>query len=75
MLVPKENLEIRLRYYTNWQSWEREIIQPNIYRILLKVNQVIYILDILCMPNIMIKAEGVLHKVLNGLNALVWKGT
>ena len=38
-----------------------EIIQPNIYRILLKVNQVIYILDIICITNIMIKAQVVLQ--------------
>ena len=61
MLVPKDNLETRLLYYTNCQSWEREIIQPNIYRILLKVNQAIHILDIICMPNIMVKAQGVLQ--------------
>ena len=33
----------------------------SIYRILLKVNQVIYILDIICMPNIMIEAQEVLQ--------------
>ena len=55
MLVPKDNLKTRLLYYYNCQSWER-IIQPNIYRFLLKVNQVIYILDIICMPNIKIKS-------------------
>ena len=58
MLVPKDNLETRLLYYTNCLSWEREIIQPNIYRILLKVYQVIYILDIIRKPNIMLKAQG-----------------
>ena len=31
------------------------------YRLMLNVNQVIYILDIICMPNIMIKAQGVLQ--------------
>ena len=36
-LVPKDTLETKLLYYTNCQRWEREIIQPNIYRILLKV--------------------------------------
>ena len=61
MLVSTDNLETRLLYYTICQSCEREIIQPNIYRILLKVNQVIYILHIICMPHIMIKAQGVLQ--------------
>ena len=73
MLVPKDNLETRLLYHTKWQTWEMEIIQPNINRILLKVNQVIYNLDIICMPNIMTKAQGVLQvffdKILIGLYA------
>ena len=37
------------------------IIQSNIYRILPKVNQVIYALDILCMPNITTLAQAVLQ--------------
>ena len=47
-----------LLYYTICQS-EREIIQPNIYRILPNVNQVIYTLDTIYMPNIMILAQAV----------------
>ena len=35
----------RLLFYTKCQSRKWEIIQPNIYRILRKVNQVIYTLD------------------------------
>ena len=51
----------RLLYYTKRQSWKREIIQSNIYRILPKVNQVIYTLDTFCMPNIMTLAQAVLQ--------------
>ena len=40
------------------QNRKRDIIQPSIYRILPKVNQVIYTLDKLCMPN-MILAQAV----------------
>ena len=40
---------------------KRGIIQPNIYRILCKANQVIYTLDTICMPNIMFLAQGVLQ--------------
>ena len=40
---------------------KREIIQPNIYRILSKVNQVIYTLDTICEPYIMILAQAVLQ--------------
>ena len=54
-------------YYTKCQSRKREIIQPNIYRILRKVNQVIYTLDTICVPNIMILAQGVLQ-------ILYWQG-
>ena len=43
------------------QSRKREIIQPNIYRILSKVNQVINILDTICEPNIMFLAQVVLQ--------------
>ena len=50
----------RLLYYTICQSRKREIIQPNIFRILPKVDQVIYILDTICMPNSMILAHWVL---------------
>ena len=37
-------------------SQKREIIQSNIYRILPKINQVIYTLDTICEPNIMVLA-------------------
>ena len=42
-----------LLYYTKCQSRKREIIQPNIYRILPKLYQDIYTLDKIYMPNIM----------------------
>ena len=48
-------------------SRKREIIQPNIHRILQKVNQVIYILDTICVSNIMILAQAVLQ-------ILCWQG-
>ena len=38
-------------------SRKREIIKPNIDKILPKVNQVIYSLDTICEPNIMILAQ------------------
>ena len=50
----------RLLYKTKCQKRTRDIIQPNIYRILPKVNQVIYTLDTICMPNIMILVQAVL---------------
>ena len=40
---------------------EKEIIQSNIYRILLKVNLVIYTLDTTCEPSIMVLAQMVLE--------------
>ena len=40
---------------------KREIIQSWIYRILPKVNQVIYTLDTICDPNIMTFAQAVLE--------------
>ena len=49
-------LFIMLLYYTNCQSQKREIIQPYIYKILHKVDQVIYTLDTICVPIIMILA-------------------
>ena len=63
MLAPKDNLETMLLYYIKCQSWKREIIQPNIHRILPKVNQVIYTLDTICLPNtcIMILDQTVLQ--------------
>ena len=51
----------RLLFHIKWQSQKREIIQSNIYRILPKVNQVIYTLDTFCMPNIMTLAQAVLQ--------------
>ena len=51
----------RLLYYTKQRSWKRQIIQSNIYRILPKVNQVIYTLDTICEPNIMTLAQAVLE--------------
>ena len=60
MLVPKDNLKTRLLYYTKYQSRKREIIQSNINRILLIVNQVICTLDIICELNIMNPAQAVL---------------
>ena len=47
----------RLLYFTKCQSQKREIIKPNIYRILPKLNQVIYTLDTICESNIMILAQ------------------
>ena len=38
-----------------------EIIQQNIYWILPKVNQFMYVLDTICAPNIMILAQAVLQ--------------
>ena len=52
MLAPKDNLESRC------QSRKMGIIQSNIYRNLSKVNQVIYTLDAIGVPNIMILAQG-----------------
>ena len=51
----------KLLYYTKCQSRKREIIQPNIYRILPKVNQVIYTMATIYMPNIMILAQDVIQ--------------
>ena len=48
-------------FSTQNDSQKREIIQSNIFRILPKVNQVIYILDTFCMPNIMTLAQTVLQ--------------
>ena len=55
------NLFTRLLYYTKCQSRKREIIQPNIYRILPKYNKIICTLHTICMPNIMILAQGILQ--------------
>ena len=49
----------RLLNYTRCRSRKRDI--TNIYRNLQKVNQVIYTLDTICMPNIMILAQVVLQ--------------
>ena len=50
----------RLLYYTKCQSRKRKIIKSNCFGILPKVNQVIYTLDTICEPNIMILAQAVL---------------
>ena len=50
-----------LLYYRKCQSRTREIIQSNIYRNLLKVNQVTYTLDTMCMSNFMILFQTVLQ--------------
>ena len=51
------------RFTTQNASQKREIIQSNtvFYRILPKVNQIIYTMDTICEPNIMILAEAVLE--------------
>ena len=51
----------RLLYYKRCQSRKRDIIQSNIYRNLPNVNQVIYTFDTICMPNIMVLAQAVVH--------------
>ena len=50
-----------LLYYTKCRTRKSQITQPNIYRILSKVNQVVYTLDTACMPNacIMILSQAV----------------
>ena len=50
-----------LFYYTKCQSRKREIIQPNIYGILPKFNQIMYTSDTICMPKIMIISQAVLQ--------------
>ena len=62
MLAPKDNLEMRC------QSQKRGIIQSNSNRILPKVNQVIYTLDTICVPNIMILAQA-------GIQIFCWQGS
>ena len=63
--------------FTIYNMRKREIIQPNIYRILPKVNQVSYTLDTIYMLNIMIQAQAVLKifcsQVPQGYNAVVEK--
>ena len=64
MLAPKDNLQM-----TNFCSiplegspcQKRKRIHSNIYRILPEVNQVIYTLDTICMPNIITLAQAVLQ--------------
>ena len=55
ILLPK------LLYFTKCQSRKREKSQPNSYRILPKVNQVIYAKGKIYMPNIMILAQVVIQ--------------
>ena len=40
---------------------EKGDIQPNVYRILPKVNQIIYTMETVCVPNMMIVAQVVLQ--------------
>ena len=61
MLAPKYNLETTLLYYTKCQSRKREIIQSNIYRILLLVNQVVYTFDTVYESYIMTLAQAILE--------------
>ena len=61
MLAPEDNLETMLLYYIKCQSWKREIIQPNMHRILPNLNHVIYTLDTICLPNSMILGQVVLQ--------------
>ena len=51
MLASKDNLETRC------QGQKRGIIQSNIYRNLPKVNQVMYTVHTICVPNIMILSQ------------------
>ena len=63
-LVPKDNLQrVNLCSIPLEESpcRKREIIHSNVYRILPKVNQVIYTLDTIRMPNIMTLAQAVLQ--------------
>ena len=64
------------RFTTQNASQKREIIQSNtvFYRILPKVNQIIYTMDTICEPNIMILAEAVLEIVCSqGSIGLQWE--
>ena len=49
-------------------SWKRAMIQSNIYRNLLNVNQVTFTLDTICVSNIMILSQAV-HQIYS------WKGS
>ena len=64
-------------YFKKCQSRKREIIQPNIYRILPEVNQVIYTIAVVYMPNIMILAQAFIHifcwQGSTGLQCISWK--
>ena len=62
--VPNISLPLKITWKqccSKCQSLKREIIQPNIRRILPKVNQVFYTLDITCLPNSMILSQAVLQ--------------
>ena len=61
MILAQDILFTRMLYYTKCRSRKREIIQSNIYRILPKVNQVIYTLDTICEPNIIVLTQAVLQ--------------
>ena len=63
MLAPKDKLQMANLCSIPLEEspcWKREIIHSNIYKILPKVNQVIYTLDTICMPN-MTLAQAVLQ--------------
>ena len=56
---------------------EREITQPNIYKILSKVNQVIYTLDTMCMlgfPAAWKRGKGAFRKRAHGARWVIRKG-
>ena len=57
----KINLLLFVQYESEHVMWKRDIIQSWIYRILQKVNQVIYTLDTIFDPNIMTLAQVVLE--------------
>ena len=64
----------RLLYYASYQSWKRDWDYSVRYRILPNVNQVVYTLATICMPNIMILAQAVLQYFPLVYNAKVEKG-
>ena len=61
MILAQAVYVTRMLYYTKCLSRTKDIIQPITYRILPKVNQVIYTLDTSCILNIMILAQAVLQ--------------
>ena len=64
MILAQEVLQLfcsQGRFLIQNASQKREIVQPTIYRILPKFNQVIWLLYTICMHNIIISAQGVLQ--------------